>query len=602
MPLQAITVIKVACLVGVLACTMVQAQGSSSNDGNGKDGKRVVLAESDCTGCARGLCFPASGCAGCYELAGWCPAGNTCRRDCEEPEGAVSQSRRLRVAAQPRVAAPRRVTAPGLSLHAMCSSNSVLARGTTGPVFGNGTPGDLVLVELKRGSTLVKKASTRVRSNGRWIATLGNLKAGSGFTIKATVAARKQMATASNVAVGELWLISGQSNVGITLTDLSHINSISFPPFTQEAKKVLGTATNHPLLHLLKVPKAASSTPQLDLPSGAMWTVNSKATLERYSALGFLAFSELAEQLGIPVGVVQSAYGGTSIVQWIPTEVLPSIKRPATLRSQPKFSHYNAMIAPMKGTAWSGIVWYQGESDAGLKDASPLYDNYAPLLKGLISSWRNTFSQPKLPWEIIQLPIYNSAYRPKFNINDQSGDTQNRNHWPYVREAQREVAKSTSLTSLVSAFDLGLPGRIHPPNKWLLAKRLVQSILRQQTGSSKYAATGPTIKSARADGSSVTVSFDDVGAGLLIAIKQPFTIDPIDRKPSTFNIDCFEVKLGSKWVKGRANLSGKNTVTVNWSSGGRKPSGVRYGWYDFAICNLYSKSELPAVPFKTAVA
>lgn len=491
-------------------------------------------------------------------------------------------------------------TAP-LALHALCGDKSVLARSSTAPVFGTGQPGDTVAVVLSLANAVVAKGSAVVAANGLWVAPLGKLSPGSGYTLTASVAAKSQTVTSTDVAVGELWLISGQSNVGITLDQLTRTNEISFPPFTTAAKQAIATTTNQPNLHLFKVPEAAGPTPSTSLPASLVWSVNDQAVATNYSAIGYLAFSNLATQLGMPVGVVQSNVGGTSIVQWMSAEVLATVNRPATARDAPSINDYNVMIAPLKGVAWSGVVWYQGESDGGLNDANPLYDYYNVLLPALISSWRKLFSQPSLPWQVVQLPIFNTAYTSVFGGG--GNPLTSINHWPFVREAERRVADADPLVSLVPAFDLGLKGRVHPPNKFLLADRLVQGILQQETGNmNMYNASGPDFVSATYSTSDVIATFKDVAEGLIVAIKQPFTITPIDRKPSTFNVDCFEVEFSSGWIPATANLAGPNSVKVTWAGqAGQTPTNVRYGWADFVVCNLYNERALPALPF-TSVA
>lgn len=531
----------------------------------------------NCNGCEPDMCFPVSGCAGCDVLAGWCANidGDGCTRNCIEDTDSIGS----------------RTAAAKISLHQLCRSNAVLARESSGPVFGFGTPGDAVTVHLYRYNKRTNVARTRVQGNGQWRMQLGRLDAGTGYKIKAFVPKRKQSVTANNVAVGELWLIAGQSNVDISLGDLQRK---ARPPFSQRAGEFLSTTSKFPQIRLFKVPKAASAKPRNTLRSGS-WTGANRGSVAKFSAIGYLTFADVSSQLGMPVGVVQASYGGSSIVQWLPQEVLASIRRPATNRDPARKSHYNAMISPLRDAAWSGVLWYQGESNGGISGVNPLYNYYQPLLKALLASWRSAFRQSGLPWQVVQIPGYGSRYR-----GDSSTPKPKGAYWPYVREAERRVATSDKLCSLVSAVDLGSRGRVHPPNKFDLSYRLTASILSTVKKSGNYVASGPEVQKATRTTREVIVYFSSVYGGLTVAEKQLKVIRGVDRKARSTSLKCFEVKIGSKWVRAQARIRDNSSVILRWSGyRGRKPSFVRYAWSDFPQCNLYNTGYLPAVPFTT---
>lgn len=499
------------------------------------------------------------------------------------------------VAPMAPLAAPRKVPGPSrtrISLHQLCRSNAVLARGRTGPVFGYGQPGDAVTVQLFRNNVLVKVARTKIGSDGRWLVSLGSLGSGTGYLIKAAVPRRQQHVTAYNVAVGELWLISGQSNL---VWSLSQIEQTSAAPYKQQAMAALASAPNNPLLRLFQVPSAQGVT-RLTYLRGGNWKNSTIKSAQSFSAVGYLTFANVAQQLQVPVGVVEVSHAGSSIVQWLPPEVLKGIKRPKVNRDDPKRNRFNGMIAPLQGAAWNGILWYQGEAEAGTSRVNPLFNYYQPLLEALLVSWRNEFTQPDLPWQIVQLPGYRSQYG-----FTKTGVRVLGHRWPYVREAERRVADSDKYTSLVTAIDLGVTSTVHPPNKFELAMRLASSILRTlRSRSYGYVGSGPALKATSISSSVAEVAFSSVYGGLIAALKLANSVQGIARQANSTSVDCFEVKFGDKWIPASARIQSTSSVTLQWSGNkGQKPASVRYAWSDFPVCNLYNSGKLPAVPFTT---
>lgn len=227
---------------------------------------------------------------------------------------------------------------------------------------------------------------------------------------------------------------------------------------------------------------------------------------------------------------------------------------------------YNAMIAPLVPFALKGILWYQGESNAGDPGA------YAKLLPALIRDWRNVFAQKDLPFLFVQLPNFMEAsYRPE------------ESNWALMREAQAS-ALSEPHTAMAVAIDLGEWNDIHPDNKKDVGLRLALAAEKEVYGR-KVVASGPLLQSAKVNGNAITITFKETGSGLV-------TND--GEAPGGFAI----AGADKKFVWANARLE-SNTVVV-WNDKIAQPLYVRYAWADNPVqANLYNREGLPAAPFRT---
>jgi len=231
---------------------------------------------------------------------------------------------------------------------------------------------------------------------------------------------------------------------------------------------------------------------------------------------------------------------------------------------------YNTMVAPVANYAIKGALWYQGESNVTRAK------EYERLLPELISNWRTTWQDPKLPFITAQLPNYQEvAYLPS-----ESG-------WAELREAQRKTL-SIPNTGLTVLIDVGEWGDIHPRNKKDVGERLALTAERLAYGNTTLVTSGPTLQSAKKDGNKVILSFGDTGTGL---------IAKGDGKLRHFAI----AGADKKFVWATAQISG-NQVVVS-SDEIPNPAYVRYGWANNPDrANLYNKEGLPASPFETEIA
>ncbi len=228
---------------------------------------------------------------------------------------------------------------------------------------------------------------------------------------------------------------------------------------------------------------------------------------------------------------------------------------------------FNAMIAPITNYAIKGIIWYQGESNAGRPE------EYKKLLPALIRDWRHHWAQGDVPFLYVQLPNYmDVSYLPE------------ESNWALLREAQSEALDSPN-TGMAVTIDLGEWNDVHPGNKKPVGDRLALLARKIAYGEQDVVCSGPVYKSSRIEGNKIIITFNNVGSGLISGDGEElnhFAIAGPDKK--------------FKW--GKAII--KNNTVVVWNDDIPNPAYVRYAWADNPdFANLYNKEGLPASPFRT---
>ncbi|WP_205511055.1 sialate O-acetylesterase [Longitalea arenae] len=230
---------------------------------------------------------------------------------------------------------------------------------------------------------------------------------------------------------------------------------------------------------------------------------------------------------------------------------------------------YNAMIHPLEKLAIKGVIWYQGENNAG---RAVEYRQAMPLL---INDWRKRWQQPAMPFYFVQLASYNAG-----NGNSNQGST-----WAELREAQM-MAASLPNSGMAVTIDVGDPVDIHPRNKQEVGKRLAALALKKTYGINTVA-TGPVYKSMRVAGSKIILQFINTGQGLMA------------KPASEKGLAGFEIAgADQRFYPAQAAIAG-TTVIVS-APEVTKPLAVRYAWADDASqANLFNRDGLPAAPFRT---
>lgn len=247
----------------------------------------------------------------------------------------------------------------------------------------------------------------------------------------------------NNVLVGEVWIVSGQSNIQMTLATTD---------FTSEDI----AQSNSGLIRLFKQEMATAQTPQYRL--NGEWVVADSSQAVSFSALGYMFGANLYKKLNVPVGIIYAAQGATDIEAWISSDSYNGTNATAN-------QNYNAMIQPIAGYGVKGVMWYQGENNSNRAH------QYADLLKMLFADWRMQFDNPDLYFLVIQLPIHTSM-----SIN-----------WGYLREAQEKGVLGEENVDLIVTIDGGDLNDIHPTQKRYIALRCVDMACYKLYGGEPFA-------------------------------------------------------------------------------------------------------------------
>jgi len=530
------------------------------------------------------------------------------------------------------VAASVRPTEAAPRLAAAFSDHAVLQRDMPVRVWGWADAGEAITVEFAG-----QRQTATVDGTGRWQVRLMPLAASD--EPRDLVVTGNGTVTIRDVLVGEVWLASGQSNMGSPLSSVDN------------AATVLPEASD-PLLRFFTVVKATAAEPLADV-KGA-WQATTPDTARSFSAVAYFFAKELRTRLNCPVGILHASWGGTAAHTWLGIDSLrhaPSLAKYVTQWDQAVVKHrevlahpelseqyvkeiaawqadvapaynaamkaykaagstgpkpeparpmpknpdpmgmpdpnsrpstpgviYHAMIAPLAPFAMRGVIWYQGEANGGAGF------EYRTLLPRLIGDWRARWGQCDFPFLIVQLPGW-----------DHSKDPPERHQWPWLREAQLLTVQAVPKTGLAVAIDVGDPRDVHPAHKTDIGLRLALAARKIAYGEN-VVHSGPAYRDfAIADGR-VRLRFDEIGGGLAIG-QSPWLAKGVEQFPADRLIGFTIAGDDRKWHDADAKIDGDSVVVH--SAAVPNPVAVRYGWANAPRCNLANREVLPASPFRT---
>ncbi|OFX33322.1 MAG: hypothetical protein A2W90_03700 [Bacteroidetes bacterium GWF2_42_66] len=442
------------------------------------------------------------------------------------------------------------------------SSNMVLQQGRENPIWGWADKGERITLEID-GKTI----KTKTGQDGKWKALLPVMNYGNPHTL---IIKGKNTLQLDNVLIGEVWVCSGQSNMGMTVQS------------SKDAEKEIASA-NYPQIRLFSVPKALAQSPREDIEKGS-WVECSPENIPGFSAAGYFFGRYIHQQLNVPVGIINSSVGGTKIQCWMsedaaqndPDVIVPYkyMKELAPEKVEDKIRNelasvlFNSMIYPIIPYGIKGVIWYQGESDRGRPE------QYLRTFPGLINDWRKHWMQGDFPFLFVSLANYR-------NPVDEPGESD----WAEIREVQTKTL-SLPNTGMALAIDIGEANDIHPKNKQEVGRRLGLNAMKIAYNKD-IVCSSPIFSSMQVEGNHAIVRFYTDGSSLMVKDRygyiKGFAIAGSDRK--------------FYWAK--AELLNDQTVKV-YSNKVNHPVAVRYGWANNpSDLNLFNLEGLPANPFRT---
>ncbi len=488
-----------------------------------------------------------------------------------------------------------------IKLHSLFSSNMVIQQGKSQAVWGTSDPDEhihIIITHMNAKGKTFTKTFAKGTPEGTFSFRLPPYKANDQLSIKLS---GKNSITLNNILVGEVWICSGQSNMGWSVT-------------RSKNPKAEIAAAKYPRIRLFKVPLKTADTPQKNV--NAKWVECSPNNIPNFSAVAYFFGRHLHKNLNIPIGLIQTAWGGTRSEAWTSHKALvkdptaaPLLKwwdqriatfdpqktlaryqkaiarwkslaakakaagkraprRPRPLANPALDRHrpanlYNAMIAPLLGYQFQGAIWYQGESNVSRAK------QYKSIFPTMIKNWRKDFNNPNFPFLFVQLaPFRYGRHNPAALAE--------------LWEAQLHTLKTLPNTGMAVTTDIGNTRDIHPKNKQDVGKRLALWALAK-TYNKPITPSGPIYKSMKVEGSKIRITFDHAKSLKSSNGKSltHFTIAGDD----------------NQFLTATATIDGSTIIVHNTKV--TSPKSVRFAWTDTAKPNLTNQANLPASPFRT---
>lgn len=485
-----------------------------------------------------------------------------------------------------------------LTLPRVLSDHMVVERDVPVHVWGKAAPGDQIFVRF-RGEDRDAVTDTL----GHWSVYFKPGTAGGPFEMELQEVRTGGASAGSfppietivihDILVGDIWLASGQSNMEFPLSRAA------------TAAEDIPHAGNE-RIRLLMVNKKAADYAEEDVDTDG-WKPSTPDSAKDFSAVAWYFAREIERREHVPVGVIDSTWGGTVAESWVrltalgedaglnplfasrgkmldhgadaAAEVRDEQRQQAEAKAQgkpiPQFpwhppleswgpgNLWNGMIAPLTPMGIRGVIWYQGESNSAL-ERWPLYNR---IMRTLIEDWRREWAIGPIPFLYVQ--IFNFKSTP---LED----------WAALRQQQVETLGLRN-TAMAVTIDIGNPDDVHPTDKVDVGHRLALAARALTYGETSLEYSGPMFREATSEGSAIRACFDH-GKGL---------------NAKGGNVTGVEVAgRDGKFVAAQARIEGDTLVAS--SPDVPAPVAIRYGWANSPQCNLFNGERLPASSFTSA--
>ena len=451
-----------------------------------------------------------------------------------------------------------------VTLPSFFSDNMVLQQQEKVAVWGWTDSGKKVTVKpswTKAKTVAVPDAS------GRWEARIATPAAGGPYEIAFSDGDKLVL---SNVLIGEVWFCSGQSNMEMPMKGFGR------QPVEGSIEYIAGARKSLPI-RMCTIKRSASLT-EKDRCEGS-WQENTPSAVAQTSAAAYFFAHRLQSVLDVPVGILISNWGGSSIEAWMPREVIErdfagefdlsyfaENKIPEKTRHKVPSLLYNGQVAPLVPFTFKGILWYQGESNRHREE------QYTRLQPAYVKMMREKFQNPDAPFYFVQIAPFRYGGIDKYS----SG---------YFYEAQAKTVSLIPGSGIVPTVDIGELGTIHPSRKKPVGDRLAYLALSKTYGVEGILAEAPSYKEVRFEGGKAIVTFHVDSMGL----------SPMGRELGGFEL------AGEDRVfhPAKGVLDSKKDVVIVTSDEVPAPVAVRYCFHNWCVGTLFNCFGIPALPFRT---
>lgn len=453
-----------------------------------------------------------------------------------------------------------------VTLPSIFSDNMVLQQESEAAIWGwTDSKGKVTITTTWTG----QKFTATPDENGKWFTRIQTPSAGGPYKILISDGGKNERVELKNVLIGEVWFCSGQSNMEMVMS--------GYPgqPAKGGTDKILAAKASTPI-RICTIDKKPSLTPLTEC-SGS-WQENVPEVVSNTSATAYFFALKLQEVLDVPVGILVSCWGGSSIETWLNRETIISKfgkefdisyldgdKLPDNYIHQPCIL-FNGQVAPLVPFTFKGMIWYQGETNRGRPE------QYIRLQKEYTAMMRDLFENPEAPFYFTQIAPYPYDRPDEWTLG-------------YFCEAQRKSLDVIPHSGMAATADVGEYGTIHPCRKEEVGNRLAYQALVKDYGMKGIDPDSPMYESVTFENGQAVLTFKVDGKGL---------------SPIAVNLEGFEIAGADKvFHPAQAHVQGWNNKVVVSSPDVKEPAAVRYCFRNWGIGTLFNNYGIPAGPFRT---
>jgi len=455
-----------------------------------------------------------------------------------------------------------------ITLPSIFSDNMVLQRETKVALWGSADAGKKVTITP---SWTNQKVVVTAGKDGKWSTKVQTPAAGGPYTI--TFSDGDKL-TLSNILIGEVWYCSGQSNMEMP------VRGFSGQPVEGSFDAIMNASPDVPI-RMCTSKVTPSCTPLEDNVLKYGWSENTPEAVAAHSAVSYFFAQQLYNVLKVPIGVIATDLGGSSIEAWLSRDVIESqfINEfdisyldkgelvPNKLHLLPCYL-FNGMVNPLIPFTFKGRIWYQGCTNRGRAE------QYVRLQNAYVAMMRELFENEEIPFYCVQIApyVYDNADGRSISL---------------IQEAQLKSVQSLSHAGIATTLDVGNPVCIHPSEKKEVGQRLAALALVNDYGFKGIVARAPEYKGLKVDGNKAVVSFDCFGA----------SIGPIFTELGGFEV-AGEDKVFHPATSATVNTANFSSVIVTCNEV-EKPVAVRYAFKNVSNASLFNDYGIPVGPFRT---
>lgn len=440
-----------------------------------------------------------------------------------------------------------------LYLPNLFSDNMILQRETQANIWGWANASSQVKIAPSWSKDTI---SVIADQNGKWITKIPTTQAGGPYTL--SIQSNGKKIDLKNILLGDVYLCSGQSN-------MEWGGNQNLPEILQE----LPSASN-PNIRLLQVNRTGAYTEQENIPN--QWQTLNAQSLKPFSAIGYFIAKNLNQELNIPIGIINSSWGGTAAEVWTAKttiekdeELFSNAKKIGANKYRPHEAGvlWNTMINPLIPYNIKGFFWYQGESNVGT------WYGYDKIMKTMANSWRKAWGE-EIPFYFVQIAPF--QYNNKIPLA------------ALLREQQSKTALELPNSGMVVVTDLVDNIKdIHPIQKKEVANRLTKIALKDIYGYKEKDILSPIYKDQTINKDKIEINFHHLDGNLKSKGKEIS--------------DLYIAGNDKVFYKAKGEI--KNNKLIVSAKEVKQPVAVRFGFTEIAMPNLFNENGLPVSPFRT---